>query len=72
MQKSKPSKGQAEKLKQLELSGLVDFDKSHARYFTFVAIMSTGDNAKPFFPRMQSVMGLELHTYIVVHMSTSI
>ena len=32
VQKSKPSRGQAEKLKELELSGLVDFDKSHARY----------------------------------------
>lgn len=38
MQKSKSSKGQAEKLKELELSGLVDFDKSHARYFTFVPV----------------------------------
>ena len=32
LQKSKPSKSQAEKLKELELSGLVDFDQQHARY----------------------------------------
>lgn len=31
MQKSKPSKSQAEKLKELELSGLVDFTQQHAR-----------------------------------------
>lgn len=31
VQKSKPSKSQAEKLSELELSGLVHFDKSHAR-----------------------------------------
>ena len=31
LQKSKPSKSQAEKLKELELSGLVDFTQQHAR-----------------------------------------
>ena len=31
VQKSKPNKSQAEKLSELELSGLVEFDKSHAR-----------------------------------------
>ena len=34
MQKSKPSKSQAEKLKELELSGLVDFTQQHARSVT--------------------------------------
>lgn len=38
VQKSKPSRGQAEKLKELELSGLVDFDKSHARYSKQVSL----------------------------------
>jgi hypothetical protein len=31
VQKYKPSKSQAEKLKELELSGLVDFTQQHAR-----------------------------------------
>lgn len=31
VQKSKPSKSQAEKLKELELSGLVDFTQQHVR-----------------------------------------
>ncbi|KAL0034814.1 hypothetical protein WJX77_008386 [Trebouxia sp. C0004] len=39
--KSKPSKSQAEKLKELELSGLVDFTQQHAR---FAVIGSTGSH----------------------------
>ena len=34
LQKAKPSKTQAQKLKELELSGLVEFDQEHARYKT--------------------------------------
>lgn len=39
--KTKPARSQAEKLKELELSGLVDFDEHHAR---FAVIGSTGSH----------------------------